>query len=94
MAASEIKALPIFDDTVSTPSFSVASESGKNPSTGSTIRCPANLVSGQYDVLLALPDPAPSLHDRPAYAIQLANQNVWEDRTGFNALGQTINIQP
>jgi len=55
---------------------------------------PANLVSGQYDVLLALPDPAPSLHDRPAYAIQLANQNVWEDRTGFNALGQTINIQP
>ncbi|WP_165795410.1 NPCBM/NEW2 domain-containing protein [Deinococcus koreensis] len=55
---------------------------------------PAGLAPGQYDVLLALPDPMPSLHSRPEYAIRLANENVWEAGSGFNALGQTLDVQP
>ncbi len=45
-------------------------------------------------LLLALPDPMTSLHDRPEYAIRLANQHVWEAETGFNNLGQTLEVQP
>ncbi len=54
---------------------------------------PSGLASGQYDVLLALPDPTSSLHDRPEYAIQLANQSVWEPGTGFNSLNQILEIR-
>jgi hypothetical protein len=46
-----------------------------------------------YDVLLGLPDPTASLHDRPEYAIQLANKNVWESSTGFNNLGHKLEVQ-
>jgi hypothetical protein len=44
-------------------------------------------------VLLALPDPKPNLYDRPEYAIQLANKNVWEVTTGFNNLGHKLEVQ-
>lgn len=37
-------------------------------------------------MLLHLPDPEPALADRPEYAIQLANQGVWEPASGFNNL--------
>ena len=36
----------------------------------------------------------PKLYDRPKYAIRLANQNVWEDKIGFDNLGQTFEVQP
>ncbi len=47
---------------------------------------PPDLPFGNYALLLHLPDPEPALVDRPEYAIQLANQNVWEPATGFNSL--------
>jgi Domain of unknown function (DUF4832)/Domain of unknown function (DUF4874) len=53
---------------------------------------PANLKPGQYEVLLNLPDPMPTLYERPEYAIRLANQDVWEAATGFNQLGATVEI--
>jgi hypothetical protein len=55
---------------------------------------PAKLPAGTYDVLLNLPDPAPSLITRPEYSIRLANQNVWEAATGYNSLLQTITVNP
>ncbi len=53
---------------------------------------PASLPLGDYDLLLALPDPVPALAADPAYAIQLANQNVWEPATGYNRLQATVKV--
>jgi Domain of unknown function (DUF4832)/Domain of unknown function (DUF4874) len=55
---------------------------------------PSNLPTGDYDVLLNLPDPTTTLRSRPAYAIRFANQNVWETSTGYNALLRSIKINP
>ncbi len=54
---------------------------------------PGDLPAGEYEVLLHLPDPAPSLASRPEYAIRLANQNVWEATTGYNSLQHTLRVQ-
>lgn len=48
---------------------------------------PDDLVSGEYDVFLNLPDPSSSLNNRAAYSIRLANRDVWESETGYNKLG-------
>ena len=53
-------------------------------------RLPGTLPPGTYATYLNLPDPAPRLRGRPAYSIRLANQGVWEPRTGYNALGLPI----
>jgi len=53
---------------------------------------PLDMPSGQYEIFLHLADPAPALHDRPEYAIRLANQNVWEDSTGYNSLLHQITV--
>src|SRR6218665_571927 len=57
------------------------------------ITLPTSLPAGSYALLLNLPDPASSLNTRPEYAIQLANSNVWEAVTGFNALLRTVAVQ-
>jgi len=54
---------------------------------------PGGIPTGDYQVLLHLPDPAPSLASRPEYAIQLANLNVWEATTGYNSLQHTLRVQ-
>jgi hypothetical protein len=48
---------------------------------------PSGLAAGQYDLLLNLPDPAPSLNSRSEYSIRLASTGVWESATGMNRLG-------
>lgn len=53
---------------------------------------PANAVLGNYQVLLNLPDPYLSIHDRPEYSIRLANKEVWEEKTGYNSLLANIQI--
>lgn len=55
---------------------------------------PANMPPGEYQVLLNLPDPMTSLHNRPEYSIRLANQNVWEASTGYNSLLQSVIVDP
>lgn len=42
--------------------------------------------AGQYDLYLYLPDPQPTLANNPCYAIRLANENCWDDQTGYNHL--------
>ena len=34
------------------------------------------------------------VRNRPEYAIQLANNNVWEANTGFNNLNHTVSVAP
>ena len=64
---------------------------------------PTNLPSGSYDLLLNLPDPAPTLYAIIPYSIRLANSNalssagtvlgdVWEASTGYHRLWQTLTI--
>jgi hypothetical protein len=53
---------------------------------------PANMTEGDYDAFLFLADPEYRLHDRPDYAIRLANVNLWEDFTGYNSLNHQIKI--
>lgn len=48
--------------------------------------------AGNYTLLLNLPDQAASLGLRPEYSIRLANANLWEAATGFNALNHTLNV--
>jgi len=53
---------------------------------------PADLPQGAYQVLLHLADPVDTLRYRPEYAIRFANQNIWEDSTGFNDLHHQLII--
>jgi hypothetical protein len=39
-----------------------------------------------------LPDTAFSLNGRPEYSIRFANDDVWENTSGFNQLNQTVEI--
>ena len=57
------------------------------------IALPANLPSGQWQLMLQLADPSPSLHDDGRYAIRLANEDiVFSEPTGWNILADDIVI--
>ena len=47
------------------------------------IKIPAD-ATGECTLYLNLPDPKPTLHDNPMFSIRLANENVWDEETGFN----------
>jgi hypothetical protein len=55
-------------------------------------RLPDNLPDGTYEVMISLHDDAPSIADRPEYAIRLASLGVWELDTGMNNLGLTVEV--
>jgi len=57
-----------------------------------SVKLPADLPAGSYALYLFMPDAAASLSKRPEYAIQLANEQVWEAVTGYNDLHYTIQI--
>lgn len=48
--------------------------------------------AGQYDLFLFLPDPQPTLAKDPRFAIRLANENCWDENTGYNYL-TTVTVQ-
>jgi len=53
---------------------------------------PSDMPQGTYQVLLNFSDPKPALHRKPEYSIRLANENVWEDSTGYNSLLHNVEI--
>lgn len=57
---------------------------------------PADMPTGTYDLLLNFPAPEASIYQRPEYSIRLANRlggsEVWEAATGYNNLGQQVEI--
>jgi hypothetical protein len=63
------------------------------------IEVPRSLAPGDYDVALALPDPAPSLSGDPRYAIRPANADVpsagqrWDRETGRFRTGLILSIR-
>ncbi len=73
------------------PRFWLPEEGEINVDVATTL--PGNLEPGSYELLLNLPDPAPSLSTRPEYSIRLANEGVWEPQSGLNALGVTLEVK-
>ena len=57
-----------------------------------TFKLPSTIAEGKYKVMMWLPDGNNELKNTPAYAVQLANNNVWNSATGYNNLGISINI--
>jgi hypothetical protein len=51
------------------------------------------LKKGNYDLLLALPDQYSTLSQRPEYSIRLANEKVWEEKTGYNKLNGVLVVE-
>jgi hypothetical protein len=49
--------------------------------------------AGTYDLLLNLPDKYASLNTKPLYSVRLANDNVWEETTGYNKLNYAITVK-
>lgn len=56
------------------------------------VALPPDIPEGSYKLYLFLPDPEPALHDRPEYAIRLANRDCWEETTGYNDLHVKIKV--
>ncbi|HNO95738.1 MAG TPA: DUF4832 domain-containing protein, partial [Anaerolineales bacterium] len=51
------------------------------------LHVPSNVDEGEYQLALWLPDAYETLHDDPLYAIQFANENTFDEATGYNILG-------
>lgn len=56
------------------------------------IALPKDIAAGDYNLYLFLPDPETAIHDRPEYAVRVANLNCWEEATGYNNLGVVIKV--
>jgi hypothetical protein len=54
------------------------------------IPIPENFPTGDYEVLLNMPDPEPTLHQRPEYSICFANEGMCETGTGYNRLNRHL----
>ena len=52
-----------------------------------TIELPAD-ASGECRLYLNLPDPKPTIHDNPMFSIRLANDEVWDEATGYNKVAE------
>jgi hypothetical protein len=52
----------------------------------------AQVATGDYKMFLNFPDPERTLSENPAYAIRLANVDVWNAETGMNDLQHTITV--
>ena len=47
-------------------------------------------MKGEYKLYMNLPDGYESLHDMPKFSIRLANENVWEEETGYNFISNIM----
>ena len=57
-----------------------------------TLGIPGNLAPGTYTLGIRLPDPEPSNHDDPRYAIRFANKDIWLEETGTNILTRELAV--
>lgn len=51
------------------------------------ITLPAD-ASGDCKLYLNLPDPKETLYDNPLFSIRLANDDIWDDETGYNKVAE------
>ena len=55
------------------------------------IRLPSRIGEGEYNLALWLPDEAETLKANVLFAVQFANEGIWEEATGYNILGK-VNV--
>ncbi|WP_421876722.1 DUF4832 domain-containing protein [Marinoscillum sp.] len=53
----------------------------------------SNVPAGVYNLYLSLPDGHESIEDRPEYAIRLANEDMWEEESGWNNLDFQVTVE-
>jgi len=58
-----------------------------------SVKVPADIPEGDYELLLNLPDKYSSISKIPAYSIRLANENTWEEKNGYNKLNIVISVE-
>jgi hypothetical protein len=54
------------------------------------LHIPSNITEGEYQLALWLPDGYESLQNNPLYAVRFANENIWDESTGYNILGTIV----
>lgn len=75
----------VYPQTVD-PRFWMADETHKF-----TLACTLDpQMQGEYNLYLNLPDGYASLHDDPRYSIRLANDDIWDEATGYNFIARVI----
>ncbi len=57
-----------------------------------TIKIPGDFPTGDYELLLHLPDAYASIATRPEFSIRFANNDVWEATTGYNKLNHSLKV--
>ncbi|MGC1204007.1 MAG: DUF4832 domain-containing protein [Flavobacteriaceae bacterium] len=61
------------------------------------IKWSETLPKGVYELFINLPDPEPTIYDRPEYAIRLASKinskSIWDASTGWNLLSSNIKVE-
>lgn len=67
-------------------------EAGLSATVDAIVGLPSDLPTGDYNVLLNLPDGRLSLYERPQFSIRLANEGLWEEETGYNNLGAVLSV--
>lgn len=65
---------------------------GETTAINEQITIPNDVPDGTYDLYLWLPDAYKSLQNDARYAVRFANNGVWEESTGMNALGAQVTI--
>ncbi len=56
------------------------------------LNLPANMTAGKYSLYLNFPDKFLTLTKRPEYSIRLANEDCWEESTGYNRLNCIMTV--
>ncbi|MBI2729688.1 MAG: DUF4832 domain-containing protein [Sphingobacteriales bacterium] len=57
-----------------------------------TLKLPTHIIPGKYKLYLFLPDANVLLQKQPEYSVKLANENLWEETTGYNSLNHSLRI--
>jgi hypothetical protein len=60
---------------------------GKETEIDTTVMLSADMIPGEYNMYLNMPDARSTIADVPEFSIRLANANIWDDATGYNKLG-------
>ena len=60
---------------------------GETVTLDKTVKIPAD-ASGICKLYLNLPDPKETLHDNPLFSIRLANDDIWDEETGYNKIAE------
>ncbi|HTM23001.1 MAG TPA: DUF4832 domain-containing protein [Kofleriaceae bacterium] len=69
-------------------------QAGRTADVEARAHVPADMPPGRCTLGLAFPDPAPTLANRPDYAIRLANPGVWDEAGGYNVLTRDLLVAP